>query len=96
MVKQSEVFDRDFEWSALDRFISDKQATDTESLARVGDALTAHLAPPSPFHFASCGEAVDALLDVGIDRPVPADQAPPVRLGPQRHEQALPADAAGC
>ena len=25
MIKPSEVFDRDFEWSALDRFISDEQ-----------------------------------------------------------------------
>ena len=107
MIKPLEVFDRDFEWSALDRFISDKQpgatlgvvsgrrrqgktyllaaacqaaggfyfgateATDTESLARIGDALTAHLGPPSPFHFAGWGEAVDVLMDLGSNRPVP-------------------------
>jgi len=107
VIKPPEVFDRDFEWSALDRFISDEQpgatlgvvsgrrrqgkiylleaacqaaggfyfgateATDTESLARVSDALTAYLAPPSPLHFASWGEVVDVLLDLGRDRPVP-------------------------
>ena len=47
------------------------EATDTESLARVSDALTAHLAPPSPFHFASWGEVVDVLLDLGRERPLP-------------------------
>jgi uncharacterized protein len=107
MLKPLEVFDRDFEWSALDRFISDEQAgatlgvvsgrrrqgktylleavcqaaggfyfgateaTDTESLARVSDALTAHLTPPSAFHFAGWGEVVDVLLDLGRNRPVP-------------------------
>lgn len=107
MIKPSEVFDRDFEWSALDRFISDQQpgatlgvvsgrrrqgktylleaacqaaggfyfgateATDTESLARVSDALSAHLAPPSPFHLASWDEVVGVLLDLGAERPVP-------------------------
>jgi uncharacterized protein len=107
VIKPTEVFDRDFEWSALDRFISDSQqgatlgvvsgrrrqgktylleaacqagdgfyfgateATDTESLSRLGAALTAHLAPPSPFHFANWAEAVDVLLDLGRDRPLP-------------------------
>lgn len=107
MLKPAEVFDRDFEWSALDRFISDEQpgatlgvvsgrrrqgktylleaacrtadgfyfgateATDTESLARISVALTDHLRPPSSFHFANWMEAVDVLLDLGRDRPVP-------------------------
>lgn len=107
MLKPSEVFDRDFEWSALDRFIADEQpgatlgvvsgrrrqgktylleaacqaangfyfgateATDTESLARISAALTEQVGPPSPFHFASWTEAVDVLLALGRDRPVP-------------------------
>jgi uncharacterized protein len=107
MLKPAEVFDRDFEWSALDRYISDEQpgatlgvvsgrrrqgktylleaacqaaggfyfgateATDTESLARISAALTEHARPPSPFHFANWTEAVDVLLDLGRDRPIP-------------------------
>jgi AAA+ ATPase superfamily predicted ATPase len=107
VIKPSEVFDRDFEWSALDRFVSDSQpgatlgvvsgrrrqgktylleaacqaangfyfgateATDTESLASIGVALTEYVAPPSPFHFATWREVVDVLLDLGRDRPVP-------------------------
>ncbi len=107
IVKPPEVFDRDFEWSALEGFISDDQpgatlgvvsgrrrqgktylleaaclaaggfyfgateATDTESLGRISDALTEHLSPPSPFHFANWAEAVSVLLDLGRDRPVP-------------------------
>ena len=107
MDKPLEVFDRDFEWSALERFVSDDQqgatlgvvsgrrrrgktflleamsqaaqgfyfgateATDAESLSRMSTALTEHLAPASPFHFANWAEAVDALLDLGGERPVP-------------------------
>jgi uncharacterized protein len=105
--KPAEVFDRDFEWSALGRFVSDGQqgatlgvvsgrrrqgktflleamsqaaegfyfgateATDAESLSRMSAALTEHLAPVIPFHFANWAEAVDALLDLGRERPVP-------------------------
>lgn len=107
MKKPHEVFDRDFEWSALDRFVSDEtpgatlgvvsgrrrqgktylleaacqaaggfyfgatEATDTESLARLSEALTEHLSPASPFHFASWTEVVRVLLDLGRDQPVP-------------------------
>jgi AAA+ ATPase superfamily predicted ATPase len=107
VIKPAEVFDRYYEWAALERFISDQQpgatlgvvsgrrrqgktylleaacqtasgfyfgateATDTESLARISDALTAHLLPASPFHFANWAEVVDVLLDLGGDRPVP-------------------------
>jgi hypothetical protein len=107
MIKPPEVFDRDFEWSALDRFIGDEQpgatlgvvsgrrrqgktylleaaceaaggfyfgateATDAESLRRVGNALTDHLSPPSPFHFDDWTEVVNVLLSLGSDRPVP-------------------------
>jgi len=105
--KPSEVFDRDFEWSALARFIADDQpgatlgvvsgrrrqgktylleaacqaaggfyfgateATDAESLRHIGNALTAHLSPPSPFHFADWSEALSVILDLGRDQPVP-------------------------
>jgi len=105
--KPSEVFDRDFEWSALARFIADDQpgatlgvvsgrrrqgktylleaacqaaggfyfgsteATDAESLRQIGNALTAHLSPPSPFHFADWSEALSVLLDLGRDQPAP-------------------------
>ncbi|NEA62862.1 ATP-binding protein [Streptomyces sp. SID12488] len=107
MDKPAEMFDRDFEWSALSRFIADPQpgatlgvvsgrrrqgktflldaacratggfyfgateATDAESLRRMGTALTTHVRPASPFHFADWSEAVDALLALGSERPVP-------------------------
>lgn len=107
VIKPPEVFDRDFEWSALDRFISDEQsgatlgvvsgrrrqgktylleaacqaadgfyfgateATDAESLRRISDALTRHLDPPSPFHFAGWSEVIDVLLSLGQNQPVP-------------------------
>jgi uncharacterized protein len=107
MDKPLEVFDRDFEWSALAKFIADDQpgatlgvvsgrrrqgktylleaacqaaegfyfgateATDAESLRQIGNALTAHLSPPSPFHFADWSEALSVLLDLGRDQPAP-------------------------
>ena len=107
MDKPAEMFDRDHEWSALRRFITDAQpgatlgvvsgrrrqgktflldaacraaggfyfgateAADAESLRRISTALTTHLRPASPFHFADWAEAVDALLALGSERPVP-------------------------
>ncbi|MFE9639288.1 ATP-binding protein [Nocardiopsis alba] len=107
MRKPSEMFDRDYEWSALSRFITDEQpgatlgvvsgrrrqgktflldaacraeegfyfgateATDTESLRRISAALTAHVRPPTPYHFADWSEVVDSLLALGAERPVP-------------------------
>ncbi|MZE77309.1 AAA family ATPase [Streptomyces xinghaiensis] len=107
MDKPVEMFDRDYEWSALSRFIADPQpgatlgvvsgrrrqgktflldaacraaggfyfgateAADAESLRRISTALTAHVRPASPFHFANWAEAVDALLALGAERPVP-------------------------
>src|SRR5882757_2437726 len=101
------MFDRDFEWSALTRFIADPQpgatlgvvsgrrrqgktflldaacratggfcfgapeAVDAESLRRFSSALTEHVGPASPFHFADWAEAVDALLALGAEPPVP-------------------------
>lgn len=107
MRKPSDMFDRDYEWAALTRFVADEQpgatlgvvsgrrrqgktflleavcqaaggfyfgateATDAESLRRVSAALTAHVRPASPFHFHGWAEVVDALLDLGAERPVP-------------------------
>lgn len=47
------------------------EAADAESLRRLSSALTAHARPPSPYHFADWHEAVDALLALGTERPVP-------------------------
>lgn len=47
------------------------EATDAESLRRIGAALTAHLDPPSPYHFEDWFEVIDALLALGRERPVP-------------------------
>lgn len=107
MEKPAEMFDRDHEWTALTRFVSDPQpgatlgvvsgrrrqgktflldaacraaggfyfgateATGAESLRRLSDTLTAFVHPASPFHLADWHEAVDALLALGRDRPVP-------------------------
>ena len=107
MRKPAEMFDRDFEWSALTRYVGDEQpgamlgvvsgrrrqgktflldavcrvaggfyfgateATDAESLRRLSSMLTAHVRPVSPYHFANWAEAVDALLALGAERPVP-------------------------
>ncbi|MDT0377617.1 ATP-binding protein [Streptomyces sp. DSM 42041] len=107
MEKPPEMFDRDHEWAALTRFVTDGQpgatlgvvsgrrrqgktflldsvcravggfyfgateATDAESLRRLSEALTAFVRPASPFHLADWREAVDALLALGRDRPVP-------------------------
>jgi uncharacterized protein len=105
--KPTEMFDREHEWSALTRFITDEQpgatlgvvsgrrrqgktflldaacqaaggfyfgateAADAESLRRLSVALTAHARPPAPYHFANWSEAVDAMLALGAERPVP-------------------------
>ncbi|MCC3764849.1 ATP-binding protein [Glycomyces sp. TRM65418] len=107
MEKPGEVFDRDVEWSALDRFVSDTrpgatlgvvsgrrrqgktflldaivraaggcyfgatEAADAESLRRFSDSLTRFANPPTAFHFADWFEAVDAILALGRERPVP-------------------------
>ncbi len=47
------------------------EAADAESLRRISTALTAHVRPASPYHFAHWAEAVDALLALGSERPVP-------------------------
>ncbi|NEB10954.1 ATP-binding protein [Streptomyces coelicoflavus] len=107
MEKPLDMFDRDHEWAALTRFVTDAQpgaslgvvsgrrrqgktflleavceaaggfyfgateAADAESLRRLSTALTAHNRPASPYHFADWHEAVDALLALGRERPVP-------------------------
>ncbi|MCF2526118.1 AAA family ATPase [Yinghuangia soli] len=107
MRKPVEMFDRDFEWSALTRFITDPQpgatlgvvsgrrrqgktflleaacraaggfyfgateGADAESLRRISAALTEHVRPASPFHFANWAEAIDALLALGTEHSVP-------------------------
>ncbi|MGW7290428.1 AAA family ATPase [Streptomyces sp. NPDC054847] len=107
LLKPADMFDREYEWSALSRFITDEQpgatlgvvsgrrrqgktflldaacragggfyfgateATDTESLRRIGAALTEHSRPATPYHFANWSEVIDALLALGADRPVP-------------------------
>ncbi|WP_372451696.1 AAA family ATPase [Glycomyces salinus] len=107
MEKPLEMFDRDAEWSALDRFVSDSragatlgvvsgrrrqgktflldavvraaggfyfgatEAADAESLRRFSDSLSRFADPPTAFHFADWFEAVDAILALGRERPVP-------------------------
>lgn len=107
MRKPIEIFDRDYEWSALTRFVEDgeagatfgvvsgrrrqgktflldavcrtaegfyfgaTEATDAESLRRLSSALTEHVRPVSPYHFANWAEAIDALLALGAERPTP-------------------------
>ncbi|HEU5127578.1 MAG TPA: ATP-binding protein [Glycomyces sp.] len=107
MEKPQGMFDRDAEWAALDRFVSDTrrgatlgvvsgrrrqgktflldavvraaggfyfgatEAADAESLRRFGDSLTRFAEPPTPFHFADWFEAVDAILALGRERPIP-------------------------
>ena len=107
MDKPAEMFDREYEWSALTRFIIDPQpgatlgvvsgrrrqgktflldaacraaggfyfgateAADAESLRRFSAALTEHSRPATPYHFAHWAEAIDALLALGSERPLP-------------------------
>lgn len=107
MRKPADMFDRDHEWSALSRFLTDEQpgatlgvvsgrrrqgktflldaacqaaggfyfgateAAGTESLRRISAALTEHVRPASPYHLADWSEAVDALLALGAECPVP-------------------------
>lgn len=107
MDRPAEMFDREYEWSALARFITDPQpgatlgvvsgrrrqgktflldaacraaggfyfgateAADAESLRRFSAALTEHSRPATPYHFAHWSEAIDALLALGSERPLP-------------------------
>ncbi len=52
-------------------YFAAEEATDAESLRRIGAALGAHLGLPAALRFGSWHEAVDALLALGNDHPVP-------------------------
>jgi AAA+ ATPase superfamily predicted ATPase len=52
-------------------YFAAEQATDGESLHRIGEVLGEHLGLPAPLRFTAWYEAVDALLALGNDRPVP-------------------------
>jgi AAA+ ATPase superfamily predicted ATPase len=106
--KPTEIFDRDWEWGQLDRFISDDQpgatlgivsgrrrqgktfllesmceltggfyyaATEAvprpEALRQLAEAWAAYTSSPVSVHFADWGRALDALLALAPDRPVP-------------------------
>jgi AAA+ ATPase superfamily predicted ATPase len=62
------------------------EATDRESLNRLGVVLAEHLGAPAPFHFDTWHPAVDAMLTLGRDRRIPVviDEFPYlVRANPQ-------------
>ncbi|WP_239514235.1 ATP-binding protein [Streptosporangium sp. 'caverna'] len=52
-------------------YFSSQEATDTESLALIGEALTRHLDPVIPFTPSNWSMVLDVLLRMGRDRPVP-------------------------
>ncbi|MEU9834673.1 ATP-binding protein [Streptosporangium sp. NPDC048047] len=52
-------------------YFSAQEATDAESLALIGNALTRHLDPTAPFTPSDWPTVVDVLLRIGRDRPVP-------------------------
>ncbi|MEU8265615.1 ATP-binding protein [Sphaerisporangium sp. NPDC049002] len=52
-------------------YFSAQEATDTESLALIGAALTQYLDPLIPFTPSNWSMVIDALLRIGRDRPVP-------------------------
>jgi AAA+ ATPase superfamily predicted ATPase len=57
---------------AMDGFyFAAEEAADAESLRALGTALGEHLGLPSPLAFPTWREAIDALLAVGRERPVP-------------------------
>ncbi|MFF0311126.1 ATP-binding protein [Streptosporangium sp. NPDC004379] len=52
-------------------YFSAQEATDAESLALIGNALTRHLDPTAPFTPSDWPTVIDVLLRIGRDRPVP-------------------------
>ena len=52
-------------------FFGATEATEGESLGRISEAVTRFADPVAPFRFAQWGEAIDALLALGRERPVP-------------------------
>jgi uncharacterized protein len=107
MRRPADMFDREFEWDALTRFVTDDdpgatlgivsgrrrqgksflleslceaaggfyflatEATQAESLARFGEALTVHIGAPGPLSYSTWDSAIDALLRLGTDKAVP-------------------------
>jgi uncharacterized protein len=70
--RQGKTFLLDAACRAADGFyFGATEAADAESLRRISSALTAHVRPAGPYHFANWSEAVDALLALGTERPVP-------------------------
>ncbi|MCP2320349.1 hypothetical protein APR12_005730 [Nocardia amikacinitolerans] len=59
-------------------YFSAQEATDAESLASIGEALTRHLQPVVPFAPANWGQVLDVLLRMGAERnlPVVIDEFP--------------------
>ncbi|MEU0517705.1 ATP-binding protein [Streptosporangium sp. NPDC006007] len=52
-------------------YFSAQEATDAESLALIGEALTRHLDPAIPFTPSNWPTVIDVLLRIGRDHPVP-------------------------
>lgn len=52
-------------------YFSAQEATDAESLAVIGEALTAHLGPVIPFTPSNWSAVIDVLLRMGQERPLP-------------------------
>ena len=52
-------------------YFAAEEATDGESLTQLGAALGAYLRLPSALRFGNWREAVDALLSLGSEHPVP-------------------------
>ncbi|MEU4699556.1 AAA family ATPase [Nonomuraea dietziae] len=107
MEKPSGIFDRDYEWSQLTRFVqypggeatlgvvsgrrrqgktylldavcraaggfyfAATEATEAEALRQFGTAMAHHLGEPVPRRFERWDEAVQALMRIASDRPVP-------------------------
>lgn len=105
--RPDDMFDREFEWEALTRFVTDAaagatlgvvsgrrrqgktfllralcevtggfffgadEATDSESLRRVGASLADRLNAPAPLAFDDWYQVFDAFLELGRERPVP-------------------------
>ncbi|MGK8501877.1 AAA family ATPase [Nocardia asiatica] len=59
-------------------YFSAQEATDTESLAAIGEALSHHLDLVAPFTPANWGQVIDVLLRMGVERntPVVIDEFP--------------------
>jgi uncharacterized protein len=107
MDRPADMFDREYEWSALSRYVEDgtpgatlavvsgrrrqgksfllesvteaangfyfaaTEATESESLRRLGDEVRTFTRSPHPIAFAHWEDALDSLLALGVERPVP-------------------------